>query len=210
MRVNAYHSADFIVDIAQGDIFDACGDLLLVGRPKGLRAADPHMNDPGAWEPLDNLPRKRAQRYRDTCNKWKHIFSFRYRAGSRGRLPTAPDDWPVHYAMLQFDLRLFVSHVMREQKPAGHFVLGISPLSWRNPRLGAHATAVALADLFGAMRDDRRYGVGSLRDLRSLTVPIRSLDPPDEFREVFDRDYFAEFCTRCGLRSFARGVWCEA
>lgn len=106
----------------------------------------------------------------------------------------------MKYFHLRLRFELFLSHLRYQPTFKGNVVLGIVPLSWRNPEIVAHATAEALAGLFFS------YSAKEKRNT-SLTVLIRSLDEPVHFYQVFDKKYFKNFRTKHGHWRTLRDVW---
>lgn len=202
MRFRAFKDPSLIVDVAQGDILQQPGNLLIIGKPKGLRVAEP-IASLDAWETLNIYPRRQLLRFRNELPRWQEVYSFNYHASSRARLPTHGNDWTLNYWRFRNEFEWFLVHLSLEHKFDGSVVLGLVPFSWRNSVMVAHAMTEALAGFFFGIRLCRK-------DTTAITVVIRSLDEPTEFYEVFDRRYFKEFRTQLGWPRNMCDVWSKA
>ena len=205
MRVRPFDSERFLVDIDRGDILAESGQLLVIGKPKGLRATGHDFDNPVFWEPagLSGYPNRQIQRYTRGDLSWTTLYSFPYRPRCRTRLPESPNDLAaLHYTLLKLEFERFLHGTLRKCKILGDAKLGLVPLSWRKPSVVAHAMAEALAGLFGCFRHQP--------EPRTLTVVIRSLDEPDELLGVFDRAYFREWRSRLRYSPNNRDIWFPA
>ena len=151
MQFRPFDSDRFLVDIARGDIFAESGDLLIIGRPRGLRAPGYGLDDPASWVRDESLGHRnrRIQRCLRDNTSWNAIFSFPYNPKSRARLPDRPDDLAaLHYYLLRNELELFLVQMLRRERICGNATFGLVPISWRKPHVVAHAMIEALAGLF--------------------------------------------------------------
>jgi hypothetical protein len=205
MLIRPFNSSRFLVDIAQGDILAESGQLLICGKPGGLRTTGHRLDDPSGWEPADfpGHQTRRIRKYRRGDLSWESVYSFPYSARSRARLPEGPSDLAaLHYYLLRNEFELFLVQVLRRCRIPGDATVGLIPLSWRQPDFVAHAMVEALAGLFFC----RQHAT----EPRTLTVVIRSLDEPVEMLRVFDRDYFRGWRRRLRWFREACDVWFPA
>lgn len=202
MRVRPFNSERFLVDVARGDILAASGQLLVIGRPRGLQAPGYPLEGPAPWEPAD-IPGHPTRNIRKCLREdltWTTLYSFPYNPKPRARLPDGPNDLSaLHYYLLRNEFELFLVQTLLRSQLRGDATLGLVPLSWRKPEVVAHAMAEALAGLF--------YCLQGRPEPRTLTVVIRSLDEPGEMLRVFDRAYFREWRRRLGWFPEAQDVW---
>src|SRR5690606_7318670 len=111
MRVRPFGSDRFLVDIARGDIFAESGDVLVIGRPKGLRSSTHHLDDPALWHEADliKLPWRQPLRYSRTDLPWRDAYAFPYKPKDRVHLPDGSCDVSaLHYYMVRNELEAFL------------------------------------------------------------------------------------------------------
>jgi len=205
MRIRPFNSTRFLVDIAQGDILDESGDVLLIGRSRGLRSPKYHIDEPESWKQADalRLPGRQPLQYVRHDLPWKIAYSYPYHTRSHTHLPKGPDDLTaLHYYHLRNDLGIYLLKVLLHNQFRGDVTIGLVPLSWRKPTLTAHAMVEGLAGMFSCIRH--------WSELRSLSVVIRSLDEPQEMLQVFEDDYFRDWRRRIGWSPNERKIWFPA
>jgi hypothetical protein len=202
MRVRPFGSERFLIDVRQGDILAESGDVLVTGRPKGLRSPAHRPVDAALWRESDLIRRgpRRPLQYSGTGLPWRSAYAFPYTPKGREHLPDGSRDLSaLRYYLVRNDLELLLLGAWNRERERGELKVGLAPLSWRRPEVVAHLMAEALAGLFFCVRDDPRC--------KSLTVVVRSLDEPRELARVFDRDYFKAWRRRLGWPPALRDVW---
>lgn len=205
MRIRPFNSTRFLVDIAQGDILDEAGDVLLIGRSRGLRSPEYHLDKPEFWKQADALRLRFRQplQYMRKDLPWRTVYSYAYHPRSRTHLPKGPNDLTsLHYSHLRNEIGIFLLKVLLKDQLRGDVKIGLVPLSWRKPTLTAHAMVEALAGMFSCIRH--------WSELNSLSVTIRSLDEPQELLQVFEDHYFRDWRHRIGWSPNERQVWFPA
>jgi len=199
MRVRPYNNERFEVDIGCGDIAKESGDILIIGRPRGV-IIDGRPLGEESFEKF-KCPNVRPERQILRCNHpelpWSEVYSFHYRARHRQTPPQSESDYFFHYWHLTHDLSCLFSYLDLQQKLDGDSVIGIVPFSWRAPAIVSHAIAESLEGLFSSLHRPQRSN-------RRLKVIIRSLSEPVELYEVFDLDYYYRFLNK---RGFSYGRW---
>ncbi len=200
MRFRPFGSERFLVDLDQGDILDESGDVLVIGRPKGLRCPEYPLADPALWRVSDLIkhPPRQPFQYTRTNLPWRDVYAFPYRPKDRERLPNGPLDKRIRYYLVRNDLELLLASVWTRNRGRGELKIGLTPLSWRRPDVVAHIMVEAISGLFFFVR-------GS--ECKSLTVVIRSLDEPRELAGVFDRTYFKAWRRRMGWPAALHDIW---
>jgi hypothetical protein len=112
MEIRPFQSDRFALNIAQGDIFTEAGDLLFVGRPKGLVHASKYgLDKDELWEPADTLqvPFRKVFQYNGNDVPWRNVVSYPYHPRTRAHLPNRPSDMTaIHYYKLRADLELLL------------------------------------------------------------------------------------------------------
>ena len=85
-------------------------------------------------------------------------------------------------------------------KLSGSSVIGMIPLSWRNPEIVSHAMAQSLDCLFYTLLQQPRNN-------QSLKAIIRDLGEPVSLYKVFSFKYYANFISSLGYSFHPKHVW---
>jgi hypothetical protein len=200
--VRPYNLSKFSLDVDQGDIFTESGDILVVGRPRGIHSPLHDLNGEH-WETISfgtHIPSLFRLKQHDL--PWKDVYSIRLHRRNNDRLPLNGNDiGALRYYWQRNYLEFLIFEAIRRTRSGGHITLGMTPLSWRSPIVVSHMMAEALAGVFYCLRNCDSY--------ESLKVIIRSTEIPEELFAVLDRDYFKNFRHKQSWFSPMCDVWCD-